>query len=291
MIIETVNLNVWPKCDLVCEYCYGGFPDRPTVLPLADWYAILDQLVSAGVRRVTFCGGEPTLQPDLLDMLRYARQVGLHTSIVTNGARLTNDIIALLDVVGMTLDSTDSAVLRELGRTTPAGIDYFERFLGAARRTRVLGVLLKVNTVVTQLNLGADLSAVLIELRPYKWKPLQFTTVVGENDARAERLRVSNDQFACFVERHRQPLEAAGIWVAPETELDVQSTYAMIDPSGRMFQTTGGTKQFSEPVLDVGLNTALEQAGGYDRRAFLARGGHLDVRRLPAVGAGGHASD
>jgi hypothetical protein len=36
-------------------------------------------------------------------------------------------------------------------------------------------------------------------------------------------------------------------------------------------------------VLAIGLRRALEQVGGYDRERFLARGGHVDVRRLPVL--------
>ena len=60
MLVETVNLHVWPKCNLHCAYCYGGFPARPRHLPASHWALIINRLAGEGVRRVTFSGGDPT---------------------------------------------------------------------------------------------------------------------------------------------------------------------------------------------------------------------------------------
>jgi len=40
----------------------------------------------------------------------------------------------------------------------------------------------------------------------------------------------------------------------------------------------------SEPVIEVGLERALGQVGGYDRGAFVARGGHADALGSPRFG-------
>lgn len=279
-LIETVNVNPWPHCDLACVYCYGSFPEKPARLSLAAWHVILDEIARCRVRRVTFSGGEPTLHPDLAAMLRHARELDLQTSIVTNGAKLTRAHIDLLDLVAVTLDALDEDVLRRLGRTTNKSGPYLERFDRVCALVRASEVMLKINTVVTRWNLAEDLRSRLVTAGPFKWKPLQFTSVVGENDARAAELEITAMEFATFVDRHRAELEAVGIQVAPETEAVVRSTYVMLDPSGRVFSTSSGAKRFSRPVHEVGLDAAVAEVGGYDRERFLARGGDVDIRRL-----------
>jgi radical S-adenosyl methionine domain-containing protein 2 len=290
MRIETINVNPWPHCDLACVYCYGSFPEKPTRLPLARWRTILDEIARYKTVRVTFSGGEPTLHPDLLAMLEHARDVGLQRSIVTNGAKLRSAHVELLDLVTVTHDAVSEAVLRAIGRSVGKSAPYLERFEAVCALAARCGTDLKVNTVVTRLNLGEDLRSTLARIRPVKWKPLQFTSVIGENEDRAAELEVTREEFEGFVARHRAELEAAGIVVAPETETDVRSTYVMIDPSGRVFSTWSGTKRFSRPVLEVGLEAAVAEVGGYDRERFLARGGDVDVRslrrRLPVMGGG-----
>jgi hypothetical protein len=39
-------------------------------------------------------------------------------------------------------------------------------------------------------------------------------------------------------------------------------------------------------LLEAGVSEALAVVGGYDRQAFLERGGHVDIRRLPVVSEG-----
>ena len=282
-IIETINANIWSKCNLRCSYCYGDFPERPRQAPLQEWLAILDA-VAPFTRRVTFCGGEPTLNPHVGELLDRVEALGLQTSIITNGAKLTDHLLAKLDLVGMTLDATDEPTLRALGRSTPTWPDYFGHLRDAARRIREAGrPLLKLNTVVSRRNLHVDLVPALAELEPTKWKPLQFTVVDGENAHQAAALSITQAEFDEFVERHRARLPRS-LWVAPEEEATVRSTYVMIDPSGRLFSTATGAKVFSAPILEVGLERALAQVGGYDRERFQTRGGHVDVlgrRHLP----------
>lgn len=282
MLIETVNLHVWGRCNLKCVYCYGSFPEDPRSLPLATWKCILLELAAHDVRRVTFSGGEPTLHPSLLEMMSYAKGLGLQVSIITNGTRLTDPMLEVLDVVGITLDAVSEPLLREMGRGLPRGWSYVQHTMDVAQRARAHGAYVKVNTVVTTMNASEQLSAVLLELRPDKWKPMQFTEVLGENDGAAPRLRVTEKIFQEFVDRHAA-VGAAGIWVQPESESTIRGTYVMVDPTGRIFQHTGAAHRLSEPVQEVGFERALAQTGGYDREAFVARGGHVDVRRLPVL--------
>lgn len=53
-----------------------------------EWYRILNQIWEAGIPHVVFTGGEPTLRPDLLELISYAEKVGLVTGMITNGYRL-----------------------------------------------------------------------------------------------------------------------------------------------------------------------------------------------------------
>ncbi|MBL8683601.1 MAG: viperin family antiviral radical SAM protein [Myxococcales bacterium] len=279
MPIETVNLHLERRCNMKCEYCYGQFPERPAMLPIARWREILRELARVRVKRVSFSGGEPTLFSGLLDLLREAKSLDLQVSMITNGTFLSDEMLAQLDMVGLTLDSADDVRLRVIGRAWRGGDSYTGLVRSVVERAKAHGVRVKLNTVVTTRNVDEDLSAIIVELAPSKWKPMQFTEVMGENDSVARELRVTEDAFRSFVARHKRVADA-GIWVAPETDATIRGTYAMIDPSGRVFQHGPGGHRRSAPVYEVGFEAAFEQAGGYDRAAFVARGGDLDVRRL-----------
>lgn len=284
-IPETVNLHIYPHCNQACRYCYGTFPEVSAVLSGTVWCSVIDHLASVGVRRLTFSGGEPTLHRDLGLMLVHAREAGLQTAIITNGAQLNGSLMEHLDLVGLSIDSADERTQAALGRSLPRG-SYIHHIIDLARLARAAGALLKLNTVVTRLNMNDDLNDLVTEIRPDKWKPMQFVHVRGENDASAADLAVTPTEFETFVARHARVREAA-VWVAAESAATIRATYVMVDPSGRLFQHAPLGHVRSRPVLDVGLPGALEEVGGYDRAAFLQRGGQVDLQTLRNGPGGG----
>jgi radical S-adenosyl methionine domain-containing protein 2 len=91
---KAVNYHINRVCNESCVYCFATFVDDAAFdpvhrgLPLTDAMDIITALAYAGVEKINFAGGEPTLYPQLPQLLRHARQLGLVTSIVSNGARL-----------------------------------------------------------------------------------------------------------------------------------------------------------------------------------------------------------
>lgn len=55
-----------------------------------EWKSILKKVWDAGVPQVIFTGGEPTLRPDLPELIRYAEELGQVTGLLSNGDRLTD---------------------------------------------------------------------------------------------------------------------------------------------------------------------------------------------------------
>jgi len=75
-----------------------------------EWKSILKKVWDAGVPQVIFTGGEPTLRPDLPELIRYAEELGQVTGLLSNGDRLTDpqymhDVLySGLDHIMLTLD-------------------------------------------------------------------------------------------------------------------------------------------------------------------------------------------
>ena len=84
----TINRN----CNLRCSWCYAQeFWNNSNNMSYQLAKQLIDLLYQAGVRKVYFIGGEPTLHPDFFKMLTYARELGFESVIVTNGVLLGND--------------------------------------------------------------------------------------------------------------------------------------------------------------------------------------------------------
>ena len=55
-----------------------------------EWQAILDKAWNAGIPHVIFTGGEPTLRPDLPELIAYAEKLGMVSGLSTDGLRFTD---------------------------------------------------------------------------------------------------------------------------------------------------------------------------------------------------------
>jgi organic radical activating enzyme len=84
-------------------------------LSQTEWETILQKGWDAGIPHVIFTGGEPTLRPDLVDLIVYAEKLGQVTGILTNGDRLSEAdylqqlLKSGLDHVMILLDPDDAA--------------------------------------------------------------------------------------------------------------------------------------------------------------------------------------
>ncbi len=66
-------------------------------LPLTIVKDLLIDAKAGGIRLARFFGGEPTLHPDLPEMVRFSNSLGLETYITTNGTHLKTKFDALYD--------------------------------------------------------------------------------------------------------------------------------------------------------------------------------------------------
>ena len=216
--------------------------------------------------------------PWLPDLIMLAKRLGLTTSIVTNGSRITGNWLeslnGTLDWATLSVDSVDAGTLLRTGRTTRFGpmneCDYLS-VIGILRRH---GVRIKVNTVVARSNLGENLTGFIVRARPERWKLLQVLPVKGQNDALVGQYALSSDEFENYVESSRR-VETFGIRVVPENNELMTGSYVMEDPAGRFFDNVSGTHTYSRSIVAVGAEEAYGDVS-VDPDNFLARDGLYD---------------
>jgi len=94
--VLTVDLT--NRCNMMCNPCFMdanqvGYVHEPT---FEDTKAILDRAVSFKPKRqviILFSGGEPTISPDYLEAVAYAKKIGFYRILAaTNGIRFAEDI-------------------------------------------------------------------------------------------------------------------------------------------------------------------------------------------------------
>ena len=91
--------DITNRCNLRCLHCYSS--EQREELTTTDVYHVLDKLSTAGVGIIDFGGGEPLLRTDIFDILTYSKQVGIYTSISTNGLLLDENCVKRLKTLGI----------------------------------------------------------------------------------------------------------------------------------------------------------------------------------------------
>ena len=286
--ISTVNYHLWEPCNMRCRFCFATFQDVKQEMMLPEGYLseqeateIVNQLAEAEFfRKINFAGGEPTLCSWLPDLIKRAKELGMRTSIVTNGSRITDEWLSnlngSLDMIALSIDSVNPTTLVQLGRAVggirPITQDQYLRIIRTIRRH---GIRLKINTVVTSENWQEDLSGFIRLANPERWKLLQVLPIEGQNDDHFADLQITPSQFDHFVQRNRL-VETHGVTVVPESNELMTESYAMVDPAGRFYDNAEGKYSYSsEPILKVGVEEALRQVSTNFQR-FKERGGQYE---------------
>jgi len=79
------------NCQLKCPHCcVGNYENEPPrELTTEEIKDVLDQ--SAKAFAINFFGGEPTLRPDLMELIKYASERSVYVFVDTNGIKITKD--------------------------------------------------------------------------------------------------------------------------------------------------------------------------------------------------------
>ncbi len=122
------------RCQNSCSHCYNEPHRNIEPLEKKKWFDVLKRIESIGIPHIVFTGGEPTLFPDLPELIQYAENLGLVTGLNTNGRKLKDDNYAKtlaqsgLDHIQITLEScyedVHDTIVKEKGafKETVAGI-------------------------------------------------------------------------------------------------------------------------------------------------------------------------
>ena len=123
---EDIIVSLGDRCNLACSYCFNA-DDRETRLAggatvkrlgRADIARIAREFAALGGTGMILTGGEPTLNPEFLDICEDVSRAGLKVRVITNGTRLNRldaaRLVEAVDALGVSLDSLDDAANAEL---------------------------------------------------------------------------------------------------------------------------------------------------------------------------------
>ena len=289
-----INWHITEVCNYSCEYCYAKWykEDRPRELlhnelqvktllnHLYDFFKpsnsknpLYGKMKWDSVR-LNLAGGEPTLYKDkMLMIMETAKNLGFDVSIITNGSQFTDfeflkNMVKHISVLGISLDSFENYSNKAIGRVNKKGeLLPKQTIIDAIKLAKTVNptMQLKINTVVNHKNYHEDMSALIEELTPEKWKILRMLPIVTNSSA------VTDEEFESFVERHQHLKQIMRV----EDNQDMTESYIMVVPFGRFFQnssslTSGEEYSYSSLIIEHGAEVAFNEMS-FSVEKFTAR--------------------
>ena len=107
----TIHLAPTNKCNLTCEWCSVKHRDKSQELSITDIDKILILYQQLGLKSVEITGGgDPTMHPDINDIIWLIKNHGLGVGLITNGLKLGNietEMLKELDWLRISLSGVD----------------------------------------------------------------------------------------------------------------------------------------------------------------------------------------
>ncbi len=184
--MQRLEFHISYECSNSCCFCSeneqfskirkGFVPQKEVIDRLKDYR-------ERGFNHVTFTGGEPTLHPDFLLILREAKYLGYTTYCTSNGVRLSSKVFAekvfpFLDEICFSVHGFDAASHNFHTKNSRS----FSRIRRALENACDLGndSFVMVNTIVTPYNVK-DLEKILSFVSGYRCvKHILFSVVAPE---------------------------------------------------------------------------------------------------------------
>ncbi len=285
-----VNWHLTEVCNFKCDFCYAKwgkektpdlFRDEKKALLLLDEIIILFNSIKKqggfSKLRINFAGGEPLLyKKQLIKIIKETKKRGLETSIITNGyfidLEFINKVGKSLDLLGISLDSENEDTNTQIGRISGNKMLNVPNLLASVNVIREINpsIEVKVNTVVNLLNWQEDLSSLIRNFSPNRWKLLRVLPIENTN------LIINNEQFKHFIDTHNALKNIISI----EDNSTMQNSYLMINPEGKFYQNGSSHTgyKYSSPILDVGIIKAFKQID-FDIHKFKTR--YVPKNKIP----------
>ncbi len=261
--------NLTNLCNRDCVYCFRELNERQ--LKLHQNLSVIDKLNSMGGERITYCGGEPLLYPNLIELMKYSKCLGMTNNLITNGSLLTeknlDSYLLYVDKITFSIDSPSDYVNQATGR----GKHYYEHIKGLLPiiHERYPDLVIEINSVVTRESIKEVdymFETIAGELSFYgikKWKISRFCPLRGRAKERENLFSLPDRVFDAI--KNKYDGQKAMFEISVRDYSDINENI-IVSPKGAL-KSSQGTEEtlIVDSILDTPVDeiTKALRLGGY----------------------------
>jgi MoaA/NifB/PqqE/SkfB family radical SAM enzyme len=145
-----VDILLTTRCQSNCNHCFApkGYIEE---LEALEWLKIIVKLYEYGTKEIVFTGGEPTLYSDLDVIAKYCKELGIRTTLSTNGMSdidIYEEVLPYIDEIGISIDT----VKEEFNIENQRGVGQIEKAVSLIKKIHeeYRDIELTVRTVIIQ---------------------------------------------------------------------------------------------------------------------------------------------
>jgi MoaA/NifB/PqqE/SkfB family radical SAM enzyme len=220
---------------------------------------ILNKLISYGIEKITFTGGEALLYEGLWSLIEMAKKAGVFVQLNTNAKSTDVDFLKnvamYVDCLSLPLDSTSPCVQYKMGRNQ-YHVDNVVGLLNDIVESDI-PTNIKINTVVTQVNYHEILNIVPL-LKVYGidiWKVFQFAPLRYNAKEYKNQLFVTDDAFYEIEQAVKHSYAGKTVFQKKNGFID---SYLLVTANGNVIRGDGAEDRVIGNVRSDSLDQILQ---------------------------------
>lgn len=208
-----LNFFVSPKCFYYCKGCYSHSREEncDNIVSTDIIIKFLDYAYNKGVKKVTFCGGDPLTRSDILNLLEKTKKIGYYISLDTLGTTVIKSIInhnkvvykktdvkklaKYINMIGVPIDGSNNEIINMFRQTN---VDIINEQINICHKLNKFKIPICINTVIHKGNLeDIDKIVELLNQINYikKWQIFEFIPSGKYGIINKDLFQISDNDF------------------------------------------------------------------------------------------------
>jgi radical SAM protein with 4Fe4S-binding SPASM domain len=244
----SIEVELSRECSFDCGCCHLHGRPRAARLSPETVRSLIREARALGARRLILRGGEPTLYPDLLELLGYGREQGLQLEILTNGSGIDRGMAERLFALGVRVVLKRDSLVPEIQDQLAGQPGAHQVIEAAYRNLREAGYptgerILGISSVICRAN-QSDLLRLWAWIRREGLVPYVHVTLPQDGRPGWEELTLADqDHQATLEQLAAWDREHAGLEWSPQPLVDERcrrpSFSCLVDADGRVLPCVG----------------------------------------------------